>query len=174
MVVAASLDVTEEDLQNFRDDEDVKMKLEDSPLEYIMEHLGGLLETDSAESQSREKEKTSKTQLEVVLPDNPHGLHHQVSTLDGRPVTPQDTHPRLPKSFKQTPGQKRNISDTSFGTRSTETTPTKLVHSEPKVQALMDTFVHTIIRKLWQGKIDIPWAEGRRMFLSYTACGNRV
>jgi hypothetical protein len=62
---------------------------------------------------------------------------------------------------------KRNFSDTSFGTVSAETTPVKLKKPEAYVQSLQNTFVNTIVLELWYGQIDVPWAKGRHMFLTY-------
>ena len=71
--------------------------------------------------------------------------------------------PRYPTSYN-TPSGKRRISETSFGSRSTEATPTKLVHPEAKVQALQDTFVKTIINTLWLGKITYIGQEDVKCF----------
>ena len=128
--------------------------------------LVDFLETDSQESQISEKEKHSTTSrlvyntLSQSLPDN------QTSSSAVSPTSTPYTQPRLPLSY-QTPDNKRKISETSFGTRSTETTPNKLMHPEAKVQSLQNKFVDAIINRLWWGQIDIDWAKGRHMFLTY-------
>ena len=143
-----------------------------------MLRLVDLLETDSKESQELDAKKNRKQGLyaepnSIPSPTSPA----QPSTLSTPPLSTTTTtttttmtsynRPHLPTSF-ETPDHKRKISQTSFGTRSTETTPNKLVHAEAKVQSLQNTFVNTIIDKLWFGKIIIPWVQGRNMFLTYT------
>ena len=49
--------------------------------------------------------------------------------------------------------QQTEVSETSFGSKSTEMTQTKLQQPEAKVQRLQYQFVRTIIGKLWQGEI---------------------
>jgi len=160
-IIKASEEVTEEDLRTARINYAVKDKLDENPLQDLMLSLVSLLETQSKESQERDTEKGK----------NP-GITPSVSTekqkaLSSRPITPPYTQPRLPGGF-ETPDNKRKISKTSFGTRSTESTPNKLIHAEAKVQSLQTKFVDTIINRLWSGQIDIPWVQGRHMFLTYT------
>ncbi len=122
--------------------------------------LVSLLETQSKESQGdAEKGKIRMSTTSVPI--------EQQNTLSSRPITPPYTQHHLPTTFK-TPDIKRKISETSFGTHSTESTPNKLVHVEAKVQSLQTKFVDTIVNNLWSGKIDIPWVQGRHMFLTYT------
>ena len=73
-----------------------------------------------------------------------------------------------PQQSYQTPVSKRTVSGSSFGTRSTDTTPNKLVHAEPKVQALQNKFVECILNELWTSQIDLSWVKGRRMSLVYS------
>ena len=159
-IINASEEVTEEDLRMARMDDTVQDKLDENPLQDLMLSLVSLLETQSKESQERdaEKGKNKVTTTSVSIEQKP---------LSSRPVTPACTRPRLPNAI-ETPDNKRKISETSFGTRSTESTPNKLVHAEAKVQSLQTKFVDSIINKLWSGKIDIPWVQGRHMFLTYT------
>ena len=63
------------------------------------------------------------------------------------PETPLYSSPRFPTSY-ETPDDKRKVSDTSFGTRSTETTPHKLIQPETGVQSLQNAFVTDIINHL--------------------------
>ena len=160
-IIKASEEVTEDDLRTARIDEAVQDKLYENPLQDLMLSLVSLLETRSKESQERdtEKEKRSVTTISLSI--------EQENASSSRPLTPPYTQPRLPDAF-ETPANKRKISETSFGTRSTESTPNKLVHAEAKVQSLQSKFVDTIINKLWSGKIDMPWVQGRHMFLAYT------
>ena len=134
------MEFTQAELQRAWDDDYVIAKIKKNPLKHVLLSLVKLLETDSEESQVREKEKFKELS--------------------------QQSQSQSSASF-ETPDHKRKISDTSFGTRSTDTTPTKLDQPEAKVQSLQNKFVDVIITELWAGKIHIPWAEGRRMFLTY-------
>jgi hypothetical protein len=162
----ASDDITEDDLRSARHDLHVKAKLDDNPLQYVLMNLVALQEADSEESQERERKKFK------AAPSHPVGESDSTTPtqhlhLEERPITPQMSQPRFPTSYESMPN-KRKVSDTSFGTRSTETTPAKLDHPEAKVQSLQDTFVQSIIAKVWWGQVDIAWAQGRLLFLTYT------
>ena len=156
-IVNASLDVTEEELQRLRGDIKLEQKLYKNPLRDLMLSLVDMLETDSEESQHLEKEKHTTS---------PVVLYNLIEPADANP--PPSTPQMQPAEFPLAPTNKRKISNTSFGTRSTETTPTKLLQPEAKVQSLQNTFVKIIINSLWLGKVDIPWVKGRHMFLTYT------
>lgn len=125
-----------------------------------------LLETDSKESQSLEKDKGALTPAVIYNPIPAPLPHEQSSEPSRQPYFPLSSQPRFPHSY-DTPDSKRKISETSFGTRSTETTPIKLVHPEANVQSLQNKFVDAIIEELWSGGIDVPWVQGRHMFLDY-------
>ena len=159
-LLQASDDVTEEDLKVFRTDELVEAKHYDNPLRNFMLSLVNLLETDSQEAHELDVEKGKG--VVVIRTSDEQPLEPMTQS-----TTPPYTHTRFPTSFS-TPDAKRKISETSFGTRSTDSTPNKLVQAEAKVQSLQNTFVQTIINELWFGKIVIPWAQGRHMFLTYT------
>ena len=148
-------------------DEFFKRTPYESPLQDLMLGLVDLLETDSEESQLMEKEKTSRSPKKICSPTSVSAPNERSTSIYNQPSTPPYSHSRFPQSY-DTLDNKRKISDTSFGTGSTETTPTKLVHPEAKVQSLQNTFVKTMINKLWLGNIDVPWAKGRHMFLTYS------
>ena len=156
-IINASLDVTEEELQRLRGDTKLERKLYKSPLRDLILSLVDMLETDSEESQHLEKEKHTTS---------PVVLYNLIEPADANP--PPSTPQMQPAEFPLAPTNKRKISNTSFGTRSTETTPTKLLQPEAKVQSLQNTFVKIIINTLWLGKVDVPWVKGRHMFLTYT------
>jgi hypothetical protein len=165
-IIKASMDITEDELRRLRGDKSLENKVRRSPLRGLLLSLVDLLETDSEEFQALEKQKGALS-LAVA-----HAPSSTMSIAGGEspsilPSTPTYSQPRFPQSYDAV-DNKRKLSETSFGTRSTETTPIKLVHPEAKVQALQNTFVKTIIDTLWVGKVDIPWAKGRHMFLTYT------
>jgi hypothetical protein len=76
--------------------------------------------------------------------------------------------PRLPSTLPSTP-QKRNLSGTSNGNRSTSSTPTKLVKPEKDIQWLQDTLATEVIKAIFEKPyIPVTWARGRtRMNLIY-------
>jgi hypothetical protein len=70
--------------------------------------------------------------------------------------------PRLPSTQPSTP-KKRDFSDTSFGNRSTETTPTKLVSPESSIQYLQDTLVRDVIDAVFgRPYVPVTWPRGRK------------
>ena len=58
-IIEASLDISEEDLQRARRDNSIKRRVYKSPLRDVLLRLVDFLETDSEESQSLEKEKST-------------------------------------------------------------------------------------------------------------------
>jgi hypothetical protein len=137
------------------------MKLFDNPLQHVVLGLVDIFETDSKQSQQLEKDKMKQT---ITVPSTVSALDQQSSTPTVRPSTPD--HP-FPTSY-ETPDHKRKLSETSFGTRSTDSTPTKLDQPEAKVQSLQDKFIAAIVTNVWiGGKIDLSWVQGRHMFLTY-------
>jgi len=136
----------------------------ENPLQNFMLGLVDMLEAESAESQSLERGKGSNF---------PQTIYETTSTPGSDSIgisTSPAHHYSQPaaSSHPGTPDKKRPISQTSFEAQSTETTPNKLAQPEAKVQALQDSFARTIINQLWFGQIGIPWARGRKMFLTYT------
>jgi len=151
-------------LRRTREDEDVKRKLYKNPLKGFLLRLVSLLTTDSQEYLSSEKEKGAFSGIvpsslpSTSTPD----LKSSSSIL---PSTP----PYLPAANESgAVDHKRKLSQTSIETQSTEMTPAKLVQPEDKVQALQHMFINNIVDHLWLGEVGIPWAKGRRMFLTYT------
>jgi len=154
-IIQASLNVTEEDLLSLHDDELIRIQLSQNPLKNFIFALADLLETDSQESQELDTEKRKQTVIVFPVPvPESESSSFKLSYAN-------------PTSY-ETPNNKRKVSETSFGTRSTEITPNKLVHSEAKVQALQNVFVYTMINEVWLGIIGISWVKGRKMFLTYT------
>ena len=166
-VISASMDVTEDELRRLRGDRSLEKRLRQNPLQDLMLSLVDLLETDSEEFQFLEKRKTAMALAVVRDLESESPPKARDSSASHLPSTPPNSQPHFSKSYTKI-DNKRKLSETSFGAQSTETTPVKLTHPEAKVQALQNTFVKTIINRLWFGKIDIPWARGRHMFLTYT------
>jgi hypothetical protein len=124
--------------------------------------------TESQESQDLEREKGKQARAVVLKPVPEPVPSAQALPLGELSTTPPPSQPQFPASSYQTPDHKRKISQTSIEEQSTETTPHKLLQPEAKVQSLQDTFVHTILNELWASQVEIPWAKGRHMFMTYT------
>src|SRR5208282_6747737 len=162
------MDITEEILRKWGSADVMTRKLwSKGPLEYLVPTLASLFTIDSQESKaletmkSKQKSKVVPLPLPVSIPEWP------ISSESERPSTHTQTTPRFPQSSYQTPVTQRTTSGSSFGTHSTETTPNKLVHAEPKVQALQNKFVECILNKIWTSEISLSWVKGRRMSLIY-------
>jgi hypothetical protein len=160
-VIEGSMDITDQDLHKFRGDLGLKIsKLEGNPVRDLLLSLVDLLDTESQESLSRARDKPSAPiviyeSVPSVIPDC------AAWSTTTPPSTPQFSQPCFPQSYTvDKVGTKRKISDTSFGSRSNETTPLKLVQAEVKVQALQDTFIKTIINNLWFGEVPVFWVRG--------------
>ena len=169
-IIESSQAVTEDDLRRYRGDKRVRSKFNNNVLQDVFLCLVKLLETDSEESQSLQKDKAARGPIVVYAPPStppPASVHSFSSPLPY-------AQPRLPQSFETVNHNKRKLRDTSFGNKSTETTPTKLKQPEPNVQFLQDTFINRLLNKLWDGQVSIPWARGRFMFLTYSEYAHAV
>jgi len=152
----------------------------DNPLIDLFITLAQSLQTDSKESQARAKKKVKLNDEQtseppsgqslppistLVLSDQSHSII-SCPPLADRPSTPTDNSSPPLSSF-QTPSNKRTVSGTSFGTHSTETTPTRWTQPEVMVQQFQNQFILRIINTIWRGSIRMPWITGRKMVLQY-------
>ena len=152
----------------------------DNPLIDLLITLAQSLQTDSRESQARAKKKVKLNDKQPSEPPFDQSLP-PISTLllsdqspsilsapllADRPSTPTNNSPDPPSSF-QTPSNKRTVSGTSFGTHSTETTPTRWTQPEIMVQQFQNQLITRIINTIWRGSIRMPWITGRKMVLQY-------
>jgi hypothetical protein len=164
-LLTASNHITHDDLLAIRSDE-VEEKLVGNPLIDTLESLGRIITDKSPESAAREAAKLREAKEAKVTQksDGPGPLKSiTISKLD----TADSPLPRQPSTFASTP-QKRNISDTSFGTRSTETTPTKLAKPETDIQELQNDFVKDVFRALYgKRRVKVEWPRGRKLNLCY-------
>ena len=166
-VIDASQAITEEDLSNAHCDTSIRRKFLAGPLRDLMFCLVAMKNTDSQESQDMEREKSKQVRAAVLKPVTESVSTTQALSLAESSIL-RTSQPLFPASSYQTPDHKRKISQASIEELSTETTPHKLLQPEAKVQSLQDTFVHTIINELWASQVEIPWAKGRHMFMTYT------
>lgn len=179
-VLEASNSLSLAELRRLHNDEKVKRKVAKSVLRDLVLTLVCTMVTESQESMDRMSELRTKPITTIKLPPLPMDT---VVASDGVPLDasqPNDTQilppllqtsdlPHFPTSFTS-PAKKRNISDTTDSTmpsNSTETTPKKMCHPETKVQSLQNKFMEALINTIWMGEVVIPWAQGRKMFLSY-------
>jgi len=135
------------------------------PFRPTIEALRSCLTQRSQEAHDRDTEQAmlariAKSQRETEPP----------STSTTTPGPSAGSLPRLPTTVPVTP-QKRTVSDSSFGTHSTETTPTKWVKPEGSIQHLQNELVQDMLFSLYRGKVPITWAKGRRRlpFIQYNA-----
>jgi hypothetical protein len=140
--------------------DETEEKLTGNTLRRTLRGLGRMLNQRSPEAVARE---TTKLQEAKKLK----------GTLKIDPINPskrgmvEPSLPRQPSTLPSTP-QKRNTSDTSFGTRSTETTPTKLVKPETDVQHLQNDMVADVLDSLYgRDYIKVDWPRGRKLNLCY-------
>lgn len=157
-LITASNQITHDELLAIRSDE-VEEKLAENPLADTLETLGRILTDRSLVSVAREaverqKAKDAKKSQISQIP-NP-----SKTITVSKPDASDPSSPRQSSTLPST-SQKRNISDTSFGTRSTETTPTKLIKPETDIQHLQDILVANILRVLY-GKlhVKVTWPRG--------------
>ena len=153
-----------EEARHLRQQVDPK-RFDRHPFRPTIEALRGCLTQRSQEAHDRDTEQAllariAKSQRETDPP----------STSAGTPETPAGSLPRLPSTIYVTP-QKRNVSDSSFGTHSTETTPTKWVKPEASIQHVQINLVEDVLFSLYRGNVPISWARGRRRlpFIQYNA-----
>jgi hypothetical protein len=182
-IISDSENVSYEELKWARRDKKARLKMYRNLFHDFYMLLEDLQETDSQESQERDKFKRQKPTakdpaLTATSPPAPRTSFHPTDIESppssdsavpkiSRPSTPPCDQPCYPADI-ETPTNKRNFSDTSFRSQSTETTLKKLSQLEAKVQSLQNTFVTTMINKLWLGSIDMPWVKGRYMFMTYS------
>ena len=159
-LVMESTEITEKHLEDM-DYDPSKKRRSLRLLKNFLICLAKLQIVGSMESYLQQKNKQKK-------PKTTEPTQKEVTTSDDfpRPQTPY-SEPRFPTSFETPQTNKRNISETSFGSRSTESTPKKLIQAEAKVQSLQNAFVNDIINTLWDGWVKLYWVKGRRMRLQY-------
>lgn len=133
-------------------------KTRKSPLKLTFRILGEILVGPSQEEILREAARVKEVrEVKVAREKKSAVIHATVSTDDIH----SDSAPRQPSTLPSTP-QKRNISDTSFGPRSTQTTPTKLIKPESSIQNLQNTLIQEVHDAIYYAAvIRMPWPRGR-------------
>jgi hypothetical protein len=154
----AIIHVTLEDLQS---DEAVD-KVIGNPLKHTFVVLIDMLIQRSQEAIDREAER-NKAKREAKTARKP--TKDETSIGDDVQST---SDPPSSSTMPCTP-HKRHISETSFGSRSTETTPTKMESPEKNVQYLQDTLVREVIDAVFGPPyVHVKWPRGRtKLRLAY-------
>jgi hypothetical protein len=164
-VIAASSHVNETDLRSLWT-EGWNEKLKSNPLSDTLDCLAEILVLPTQETLDRmaeiaKEERAAKAALKSIPPtistaqESSHGDNYAM------------IQPRKPSTSPSTP-QKRNVSDTSFGGRSPNTTPKKLKKPETHIQQLQNTLVVDILKALYDRRnIPVPWVRGRNLRLFY-------
>ena len=145
-----------------------------NPLDDFFELLAKSLITRSAESieliQSKTREESPrktgspKKKTKIAELDDMEGI----ALTDDLPHTPPIPCVNPNTVTPTTPGRKkRDFSDGSYGSLSTETTPSKLCHPEQYTQELQNCLMRKLIKHIWLGGVEIPWVQGREMYLDY-------
>jgi hypothetical protein len=161
----AALKITEADFYLPR--QELAQKLHRGhPFIRTFRQLASALTQRSQESMEREAERSREAKEARSQQKMEQASFQDVDSTAKGKRTLSGVH--MPSTIPVTP-QKRNISDTPFGTRSTETTPTKLIKPETTVQELQNDLVNEIILSVYNGDIPIPWVRGRTLFLSYNS-----
>lgn len=164
-MIAASNHITYDDLLAIRSDE-VESKLIDNSLMRTLENLGRIMNQRSLESATREAAKLQEArEAKIARKSVIQGSSKQITV--SKDDAPDSSLRRYPVTLPSTP-QKRNISDTSFGTRSTESTPTKLVKPETDIQQLQNDLVGDVLEALYDKvHVKVTWVRGRKLNLCY-------
>ena len=154
----AALQISQHDLQSHGSDEFSK-KVYNNPLKRTFRILSTILIKRSHEEMIREAmRKRQVREAKAAKEIQSAAIEATVSSEGIYPVSG----PRQPSTLPATP-QNRNVSDSSFGKRSTETTPTKLIKPESSIQNLQNTFVQDVLDALYDSDfIRMPWARGRK------------
>ncbi len=133
-------------------------KTHKSPLKETFRILGEILVEPSEEEILREAARVKEVR-------EAKGAREKKSAVIQPTVSTDEIHsvsaPRHPNTSPSTP-QKRNISDASFGTRSANTTPTKLIKPESSIQELQNILVREIRGAIYYAAvIRMPWPRAR-------------
>ena len=168
----ASGDTDERDLQVEK--KVLVAKFLTNPLDDFFELLAKSLITRSAESieliQSKTRDESSKKRgspKKKAKIDQSDDID-DIPSIDDLPRTPSIQYANPNTVPPATPVSKKcDFSEGSYGSLSTETTPSKLSHPEQHTQELQNCLMRKLIKHIWLGGAEIPWAQGREMYLDY-------
>ena len=174
----AAIQISSDDLHKLGDK--TKAKLHVNPLQNTFECLRDVLLQRSMEAQKREARR-AKWAREAKKARDAKEADVKESTTMNLPSTFQSplsgTQPVLPETHKSstllntfTP-TKRKVSETSFGTSSMETTPSKLTSPEANIQELQNSLVRDVLKTLYdEAAAPVSWARNRnRMKIRYVS-----
>jgi len=153
---------TNADLEYFCDNGEENPAFTNHPLETTLNRLSDIFITLSQEAYLRHKERRKGPRAKAAEETEETADHENLNPAVAKalPVESLDASASTP--------QKRKVSQTSFGTRSTETTPKKSFEKEQSVQELWNAFARDVIKGVYgSSRIEIPWVENRVMKLDY-------
>lgn len=149
--------------------QDLVRRFADNPLDDFFCTLGDFLVTPSAEAidlnqakmRSRTPSPKKKARTSKQNDKDESNIPEEIPNVSLVETPSFTSPPSTPAS------NKRVFSGESHGHSSTETTPNKINHLEPLTQALQNDLIRTIIKTVWSGGANIPWAQNRIMYLVY-------
>lgn len=164
-IIQASEDARGEDFSVLK--RHLVRKFRSNPLGPFFCTLSDFLVTHSAEaldmmrSKTRPRSASPKKRARISKQDDVDETSHNIELPSAIAIDPSTPSPSTPV------GNKRVFSGGSYGHSSTETTPSKIIHSEPLTQALQNNLVETLIYHVWLGGVETPWAQNREMYMDY-------
>jgi hypothetical protein len=172
-ILKESMLVAKEDLVILHEDLDVMKKVLKMKLADFFLQLSRLQESPSQRATDHRSEKRrirKKPTLSKASSDDE--LLEDLNIPAFHPVNPSSTPTQSPNAsvMPATPSNKRipsGSSTASFAISSTDTTPRKLDKPEQEVQSLQNLLVTSLIKIVWEGAINVPWAMNRKMWLDY-------
>jgi hypothetical protein len=162
-------------------DSSSREKLYSNPFKYVFYILEGILMQHDQEEKGREaiKTKEAKAAKEAKTSTNANVPSTFESGLYGTQLGVSGT--RGPNTLPTTATPtKRKVSETTFGTQSTETTPTKMTSPEASIQNLQNQLVNEVLLALYHNvAVPVSWAKNRKfMQIRYTpfvhSCGRNL
>ena len=131
--------------------------------DFLVSHSAESLDLIRSKTRSRSASPTKKPKVSEPIMDE------EIIPLDHSPSIPADPCINTATISPATPAttNKRVFSGESYGSSSTETTPSRMSHSETLTQSLQNTLVGALIFNIWDGGANIPWAQNRKMYLDY-------
>jgi hypothetical protein len=116
-----------------------------------LRHTKGRSRTPSPKK--RQKKSESDKLGDLALPEGPALASSVMVEPFGSPSTSDS--------------KKRVFSNESYEGISTETSPARINHPEPRTQALQNELIKCLVRHIWNGGASVSWAQNREMTLEY-------
>ena len=171
----AAAQITFVDIYN-RFDDTVRKKIHSNPLKRSFQVLSDILLQDSQESYERESRKAKQ---DKATKQNKPATAKNLTTAKPSTSQPIPYETQAGISDHRGPSTspitvtpvKRKASESSFGKRSTETTPSKTFSPEANIQILQSQLVYDVLDALYYDTaIPVAWVRNREiMMIKYTS-----